>query len=172
MSWKSRSIQKFNENLIRKQKIIVPREIKRIGLVIDNNRKSDYFDVHQIRKEMAKYFGIDRSNVIAMEFVEKNKHSAPDDFWFSESDFSFFGKIKYSNLRDFLNREFDMLINYQIKENLFLNHLNLRSKSSFKVGFASAKLDGLALEFRGNEGMDIHALNQELEKYITILNPN
>ena len=78
MSWKSRSIQKFNEDLIRKQKIIVPREIKRIGLVIDNNRKSDYFDVHQIRKEWL-IFGIERP-MSSLWSLWKNKTQRQDIF--------------------------------------------------------------------------------------------
>ncbi|MDA8594884.1 hypothetical protein N9L20_00235 [Flavobacteriaceae bacterium] len=162
MSWKQKNLNKLNKRLLANQKKRKPKGISTIGVLCQGQDQST------IKRALEAVFNIDASDVWLMDFVEKNKHTLEDDHWFSELDFSMFGRLKYNKLDDFVKKDFDLLINYQNQPSVFLNHVNLQSNAGFKVGLIDAHLDGLDMEVRECNN-DIDLFNSEIIKYLKIL---
>ena len=162
MSWKQKNLNKLNKRLLANQKKIKPKGISRIGVLCQGQDQS------RIKRGLEKVFDLDASDIWLMDFVEKNKHTLEDDHWFSELDFSLFGRLKYNKLEEFVKKDFDLLINYQNQPSVFLNHVNLHSNAGFKVGLIEADLDGLDMEIRECNN-DIDLMNSEIIKYLKIL---
>jgi len=162
MSWKQKNLNKLNRKLREQQTKQAPSKIKKIGVLCQGQ------DQNPIRRALEQSFGLDSSDIWIMDFVDKNKHSLEDDLWFSELDFSLFGRLKYNKLDEFVKKDFDLLISFQNQPSVFLNHVNLLSKAKFKIGLIEADLDGLDIEIRGSMS-DIETINAELIKYLRIL---
>ncbi|NQY06286.1 MAG: hypothetical protein HRT68_08910, partial [Flavobacteriaceae bacterium] len=88
---------------------------------------------------------------------------------FTIKDIGYFGKKKGNVLIDILNKEFDVLITYNREDDEVLNLITLESKSKFKVGFSvqDQRLNDLVIDIKTK---DISAFNNELIKYLKILN--
>lgn len=87
---------------------------------------------------------------------------------FSKKDFSWFGNLKSSLTKEFVRKNFDMLISYYDTADEYLDLITAQSNASFKVGLAKAdeRLFDLMLAVRPNEKADFNA---EILKYLKIL---
>ena len=83
--------------------------------------------------------------------------------------FGFNASLKSDNLKEFVKKEYDLLINYTKTPNLYTNMVTLLSQSDLKAGFANID-DRLYDIVISDEGQNEAILNQELKKYLTILN--
>ncbi len=88
---------------------------------------------------------------------------------FFEKDFSWNGSIKSTDLTQFLDQNFDMLIDYTKANTVFKKHIVAKSKASFKVGYT--EVDDRLYDFMiAVENEEIISFNKELIKYLKILN--
>ncbi len=140
--------------------------IKTIGILFDET----YF--HERESLVAELVanGIAPENIEILVFKNKIRKNETIDYpAFSHKDFSWTATIDKAEVKEFIARKFDLLINYYDTEKaplLLVSHL---SKAGFKVGFS-------AVDKRLNHFMiDTNAENykvfsDELFKYLKILN--
>lgn len=88
---------------------------------------------------------------------------------FTEKDFSWRGEVTNVNLQSFLEQPFDLLISFFDAKNLYLEFATLRSKASFKVGFAQVNNDLFDLEII-EKIENQESFLKEMKSYLKILN--
>ena len=99
----------------------------------------------------------------------KYKKSDPITYkHFTEKDIDWNGKIKDPSLESFLENPFDLLIGYFDKNNLYLEYCVLKSKATFKIGFANVndKMFDLVVSENPNK---IDSYIKVMKKYLELL---
>ncbi|MEE9363338.1 MAG: hypothetical protein V3U92_12140 [Cellulophaga sp.] len=140
--------------------------IVKIGCIVD----LDVFDQSKKFYEFLEEFSL-RPNAVKIigykNFYDKNSpYSTPV---FSDKDLGWNGKIENSYALEFLNREYDLLVNYYDDDKLLLQLMTLKTKARIKVGFGDVdeKLNDLILN---TSIKDFNTFKKELKKYLIILN--
>ncbi len=140
--------------------------IKTVGLFID---ETYFFDKQSlIDRIIENGIAVDNLKIIAYRevFKKDDEYLQPT---FGLKDFSFKGQIKQGKINDFVNEEFDLLINYYDIEKPIMLLLSNNSKAKFKVGFSSVdkRLNHLMI----NSTVEDHnVFTHELFRYLKILN--
>ena len=88
---------------------------------------------------------------------------------FSDKDLGWKGNIENGYALEFLNREYDLLINYYTKEKLLLQLMTVKAKARINVGFGGVdkNLNDLIINTTLE---DFKTFKAELKKYLFILN--
>jgi len=168
-SLKKNTALKFNNKEFKKLKennTKAPEFIETIGVLAD----SRLFGSYDISRNLSQKLGKPHKNFEIIIF-----ENLKDDFvsqhynTFSEKDFGMFGKIKAQNLIGFVDEKYDLLINYCNSDSVFANVVALRSKAKFKVSFASESIANLYDFTIAVDGNKIDIFNDELAKYLQIL---
>jgi len=140
--------------------------IKTVGLFID---ESHFFEKENLINEIVSN-GIDVNNlkIIVYRNVVKRKEVFTQPT-FDIRSFNFNGKITHPKINEFINEEFDLLINYYDVENPVLLLITNNSKAKFKVGFSSIdkRFNHLMVNI---DVVDYKGFTQELFRYLKILN--
>lgn len=151
---------------IKKDNKHIPESIKTIGVLAD----SRLFGSYDISRNLSQKLNLPHKNFEIIIF-----ENLKDDFvtqhynTFSEKGFGMYGKIKEQNIIGFINTDFDLLINYCDYDSVFTTVVALRSKAKFKVGFTDEKTKELYDFTIDIEGNKIDIFNDELAKYLQIL---
>jgi uncharacterized protein DUF6913 len=157
----------FNNRLpdwLKEPVVISSKKIKNILVFIDDTSEKE-----KIHKNLMKLFGIDNSNIKLIVFQQKiNKEQILEEI-ITPKDFGWYGKIKSDELKMTLTKKYDLLINYSKIDNLYSNLLLLHCKVGFKAGFAhlDSRLYDLTIDCKSD---NLELFNNELKKYLTILN--
>ena len=87
---------------------------------------------------------------------------------FTEKDIDWNGKIKDVSLESFLDNPFDLLIGYFNDKNLYLEYCALKSKATFKIGFAKVndKIYDLVVS---EDPKNIDSFIKIIKKYLELL---
>ena len=87
---------------------------------------------------------------------------------FTEKDIDWNGKIKDASLESFLDNPFDLLIGYFNDKNLYLEYSALKSKATFKIGFAKVndKIYDLVVS---EDPKNIDSFINVIRKYLELL---
>lgn len=140
--------------------------ITSIGCIVDldafdgGNAFYDFIDEFSLRPNAVKIIGY-------KSYYDNNSpYSTPV---ISDRDLGWGGKIENSYALEFINREYDLLINYYTEENLLLQLMTVKARARMKVGFAEVdkNLNDLIL---GTPIGDFKAFKKELKKYLHVLN--
>ena len=88
---------------------------------------------------------------------------------FGEDSFGLYGKIKNATLEEFVEKEFDLLVNYSGTDWVFSEVILTRSKARLKAGFDAddAGWQDISIKIPGNKMDTFH---EELVKYLRIMN--
>lgn len=164
---KKASIQKFYNIEIRKQKKNLNKQnkIKTVAILIDEGAEKE-LDLKDISKKLNVDIGF--ISVFVFQFNSKLKRIIADYNSFTEKDFGRKGSLKSNNLKEFVKKEYDVLINYSSQSNLYVNVLTLLSQAKFKMGFTNVDdrlFDLIVTDHLGS----ISVFNKEIHKYLTIL---
>ncbi|PID71135.1 MAG: hypothetical protein CR985_01315 [Flavobacteriales bacterium] len=144
---------------------VLIKKIDNIGILAN----SRLFGSYDITRNLSQKFNLP-SRCFEVIIFEDLK----DDFvsqhynTFTEKDLGMFGKAKAPNVVDFIDTEFDLLINYCPVTEIYTNILTMRSKAKLKVSFASEemlKIYDFTIDVQGNK---IDVFNDELAKYLKI----
>lgn len=166
---KRKTLQSFFDKKRREKTTINGKEktgkITRIGLLLN-----DKIEGASVVDNLVKVFGFDKKQITFL--VHKPtldvKKEAFSEGMFGDSDFGWFGTINNHIVQEFIQTEFDLLINYSASSNLYIDILVLLSKASFKVSHAGNNDDLYDLVVA--TGLkDVTTLNQEANKYLQIL---
>lgn len=87
---------------------------------------------------------------------------------FTEKDIDWNGKIKDASLESFIDNPFDLLIGYFNNKNLYLEYCALKSKATFKIGFAKVndKIYDLVVS---EDPKNIDSFIEIIRKYLELL---
>lgn len=165
---KKTAIQFYEKQLkkLKKNSTNVPERIKTIGVLAD----SRLFGSYDISRNLSQKLNLPHKKFEIIIF-----ENLKDDFvtqhynTFSEKDFGMYGKIKTKSVKGFVDTDYDLLINYCNLDSVFANIVAVQSKAKFKVGFANEKLEDLYDFMIVTEGNKIDVFNDELAKYLQIL---
>lgn len=140
--------------------------IKTVGILFD---ETYFYEREALVAELVAN-GINENDIAILVYKDKVKKNEVFDYpVFSHKDFSWTATIDKREVKEFIARDFDLLINYYDTEKAALLLVSHLSKASFKVGFS-------AVDKRLNHFMiDTNAENykvfaDELFKYLKILN--
>jgi len=153
-----KKIKKGSEN--------IPKKIETIGVLAD----SRLFGSYDISRNLSQKLNMPHNKFEIIIF-----ENLKDDFvtqhynTFSEKDFGMYGKIKTQNVVGFVDTKYDLLINYCPIDSVFATIVALKSKAKFKVGFADEQLQDLYDFMIVIEGNKIDVFNDEMAKYLQIL---
>jgi len=168
-SLKKNTAFKFNQKELKKlQKVSrkAPKVIHTIGVLAS----ASLFGSYDISRNLSQKLNKPHKNLEIIIF-----ENLKDDFvtqhynTFSEKDFGMFGKTKAQNLIDFVDTKYDLLINYCSSESVFANVVALRSQAAFKVSFANEELANLYDFTIDVDSNKVDIFNDELAKYLQIL---
>ncbi|MDP5231028.1 MAG: hypothetical protein NWQ38_11605 [Cellulophaga sp.] len=164
---KHKSGRKFIKELLKHpiQRAQQANEIKSIGCIVDLDKFNDtnlfykFIDEFKLRPNSIQVIGY-------KNFYDKNSpYSTPV---FSDKDLGWNGKIENSYALEFMNREYDLLINYYAEGHLLLQLMTLKSKARLRVGFDSVDKNLNDLIFQVPIS-NFDLFKKELKKYLKIL---
>ena len=166
---KKKRIQNVFEKAIRNIDPIVLQiknePIEKIGVLIDE----ETYLKNDVEYLLQSILGIDTTAIqifIMRKFKKKDK---PSDIHFTVKDFGWIGEINNPNLQKFIETPFDLFINFDAYNNVYIKYLTLMSKGKFKVGYS--KTDDRLYNFMiVHEEDDLKTFISELKKYLKILN--
>ncbi len=141
-------------------------KVKTVGIIVDESYFRDKDEVISALTDR----GIDEQDVHLLVYKNKIKKSDAFDYpVFTPRDLSWRATFEKSEVRDFADREFDLLINYYDIERPALLIVSNLSRACFKVGFASVdkKLNHFMIN---TDAENYQVFMDELFKYLKILN--
>jgi hypothetical protein len=140
--------------------------IIRVGLIVD---ETIFSETAALKKEIISN-GISENNIKVIVFREvlKNKEVYLEPT-FGVKDLNFRSQFTQQSINEFIEEEFDLLINYYTEEKPFLLLLTNSSKAKFKVGFST--IDKRLNHFLLNiDKENYKGYISELFRYLKILN--
>lgn len=160
--------RKFLKEALKSPLPVVNREkgISSVGCIVDLDR----FDHANLFYEFVEEYSLHPNSVKIIGykgFYDKNSpYSTPV---FSDKDLGWKANIENSYALEFLNREYDLLVNYYTDDKLLLQLMTVRTKARLKVGFGEVdrNLNDLIMN---TPIEDFRTFKQELGKYLRILN--
>lgn len=164
---KRRSAQKYMQQTLAKGATEVKRKkgIKKVGCIVD----LDVFDTSDAFYELLEEFKLPPNAVKIIGYkrvYDKNSPYATPVF--SDQDLGWNGDIENSYVLEFLNREYDIVINYYQENHLMLNLLSLKTRARLKVGFKEIGTEYNDLMLANNLS-DFKTFKTELKKYLVVL---
>lgn len=144
--------------------IVDANKIKTVAVVFDTEE-----NLQETIIDVQNSLGILKHDITPLIFKKKLKEEEKSPEYFTKKDFSKKGEVISENLISFIKKDFDLLINYSKKSNLYLNLLTLFSKAKFKIGYA--KIDDRLYDLMVKEpSFNVRVFHQEIYKYLSILN--
>lgn len=139
-------------------------EIGTVGVILD---QKDFSDIGLFVNELKKR-GVQKEAVSFLIFNHDKSTNLSEGISFKSSDFSSSGELRNEKVKEFLNKPFDMLINYYDTEAIILVWASAYSKARLKVGFSSIKtpVNHFSIELATNKYKEYI---DELFKYIKLL---
>ena len=139
--------------------------IRSIGVIVD----MDTFDQSELFYDLTTDFKL-RPNAVKIigykGYYDTNSPYAIPVF--SDKDLGWNGDIENSYALEFLNREYDLLINYYTKENLMLQLMTIKTRARLKVGFSEVDsiFNDLIIQ---SPLLDFETFKTELQKYLSVM---
>jgi len=140
--------------------------IQTVGVLID---ESYFFEKENLIKELVSN-GIQESNIKIIVYRDKlKKNDVYSQPTFGIKHLNWKAEITNSEVKDFINEKFDLLISYYDVEKAILLTITHNSKSQFKVGFSSIdkRLNHLMINTNAE---NYKVFTHELFRYLRILN--
>jgi hypothetical protein len=136
--------------------------------VPDYERVSEFVSVLQNEQKEVKALGYVKNKELVQRFLPKLSY----DF-FSRRDLTWFYKPVHATVKDFIEKEFDLLIDLSTTDNFPLRYISGLSRSLYKVGCFSAE-NTLYYDFMINlrPGMSTSDYLGHIQHYLSIIKPN
>jgi len=141
-------------------------ELKNLAVLIDASKSADMKSVLKLANDL----GVSKGSLKIMGYKEDQKDIEEDQNagYYNDKCFGMNGVIKSTALKEFVNKEYDVLINFYSEDKLELNYIATASKAKFKVGLAEIdnRINDLVI---GKAINDVNLFVSELKKYLKIL---
>ncbi len=161
--WTKKIVKKRLSNVVHLEPVGI---IKKVGIIFD---ETYFYEKDDLINELI-INGIHEKDISILVFKNKiNKKETFDYPVCSHQDISWSAQFEKQEVIDFINKDFDLLINYYDIEKAALLLLTNQSKASFKVGFASVdkRLNHFMIETNAE---NYKVFMDEMFKYLKILN--
>lgn len=163
---KNKSIEKAYNRIIStqktKKKTVQP--IKKVAVLLDNEAL-----VNIVTANLTNKLPFKKGNITVLVYRGFSKKQEVSPLFFTDKEIGFKASLKSDNLKHFVKNEYDLLINYTKSSNIYTNTITLLSEAKFKAGFTNID-DRLFDIVVADDNFNEAVLNQELKKYLTILN--
>ncbi len=164
----NRELKRFSRN----KKLINYSDIKDIGILytLDNddtyNKVSDFVGKMKNDNKRPKALGFIKNKKISEKFLPKLSF----DF-FSENDLNWYKKPDNKYVKDFVNKEFDLLINIDF-ENIFpIKYITAKSKAHLKAGlYKEQNSKYFDLMIKMDKSKDFDEFFTQVIHYLSIIN--
>ncbi|MEL1242907.1 hypothetical protein AAEO56_01425 [Flavobacterium sp. DGU11] len=143
-----------------------PDRVMTVGILVD---ESYFLDKELLISELVS-FGIARNAIKTLSFKERVRpKEIVDCCHYTRKDISVTGNFEKTDVAEFIDTPFDMLISYYDLEKPPLVLATLKSKAKFKVGFSSVdnRLNHFMISSQAEKYTEFVS---ELFKYLKILN--
>ena len=160
-------------------KKVLENSLKNQDLLTENDKNKissfacilnvDEFNHTEVFYELAKELGLRQDQFKMIGFtasdIQKANFSVPV---FSPDDLGWNGKIENGDIREFLDKEYDLLLNYYEEAPLILSLASVYTKAKFRVGLKekNEKYNNMILGVAAKEFLKF---KPELLKYLSIL---
>ena len=168
LNLKNKTAHKFIKNNANKaknkdKKTVI--KIKSVGVLA----MADLFKTYDFTKKLIDEIGL-KDHGIEVALLDDIKPNETMEIYqvYTDKSFGMYGKIKDSSLKNFVDREFDLLINYCDADNIFSQVICFKSQAKIKAGFEYeiSNFNDISIKIAGNK---IDTFNNELIKYLDIL---
>ena len=162
---KRKSAKKYIIKELAKPKVLNSDKIRTIGVLVD----ATVFECFPYLDELSEVFQIDKNNIEVLYYLPNKKEAKFfEERVYSNSTLGFGGRIKSVDANNFIDTEFDSLINFYDEDKLLLNLVSVSSKAKFKIGFSSInnKINDFSV---ATAVSNITDFTLELKKYLIIL---
>ncbi|MFC0604532.1 DUF6913 domain-containing protein [Winogradskyella pulchriflava] len=166
-AFKEKSNRKYVNKLLDAPKVAVNNnKVKTVAVLLNAEEYDDFEMFRQYFRQLE--LTSPKHKIIAFTSDDKYESSQWETY-FSPKDFGWKGKINNIDLQAFIDEDYDVLVSYYKKQNLFLNLITAASKANFKVGLCrdDERLYDLIIDVKPKE---IKTFKTELKKYLNILN--
>jgi hypothetical protein len=168
------SYRKDASGIVHPRKMINLADARTIGILYVVNDVPDYDTVsafvtrlQQDRKEV-KALGYVRNKILISRFLPKLSY----DF-FSRKDVTWFHKPIHAKVKDFIDKEFDILIDLNLQDFFPLKYISGLSKARCRVGmFSDENLDFYDLMLESRSGIPLEEYIEQIHHYLSIINRN
>lgn len=148
---------------------------KKVGLILNANNQATY----ETAREFMKYIQKFGANAASIGFVDSqevlNFYSRQIGMdYFSKKNLNWYGKPKNPKVLDFIQMDFDILIDLSLKDYFPIQYIVAASNAKFKIGrFKKDKsYYDLMIDISENNSLDFYI--EQIKHYLSILknNPN
>ena len=141
------------------------RRIRNVGILAEIGLYRSY----DFTKRLSAELGIQEEYLTVLLFDPSGKDEALDHYKVcNEKSFGLYGKIKGVALSHFVEKKFDLLINYCEPDLVYPRIIMIESRAGLKAGYDHEKnfYNDISIRIPGNK---IDTFNAELIKYLQIL---
>ncbi|WP_224490754.1 DUF6913 domain-containing protein [Robertkochia flava] len=141
-------------------------EVRSLALIINYDQLADFKPLLNLAADLS----VSNDQVYILGYVEKiHKKVNYMIPVFSEASVKTSGEVKSGTVKDFLGREYDLLVNYYKDNNPVMQLMSVHTRAKLKVGVSEglSAINDLTL-LTGTE--NFNEFRQELVKYLKILN--
>lgn len=142
------------------------RPIESVGFLLDEESLDSLVHLRKFGEDI----GVEPAQMKFLVFLPKKRDLGDyEGLVLTPAGINWLGKFKSAEIREFLERSFDMLLCYQREPNRVLDKLVSSAQASLKVGRleGSTKVFDLAI---AADHKDIAIFTEEVKKYLKILN--
>lgn len=158
-------LKKFKKelNLYTETRTLNSKEIHSVA-ILTNDELFEAIDIAEQVKNGLKPV----RNVQVYSFRKYNKATPQSFKHFTDKDIDWNGKVKEVSLESFLDNPFDLLIGYFDTPNLYLEYCALKSKATFKIGFANVNDEIFDLVV-SEDPKNIDSFIKVIQQYLEVL---
>ncbi len=147
-------------------------EIKSVGILVDASNSEDF----ELVKRYVVYLKEHRKKVKVIGYFSAKKipdltYSKLEYDFFSKKELNWFGKPKSAHIQNFMDEEFDLLIDLNIHDHFPLKYISSLSKGQFKVGKYNEKdLETYDMMIDSDNTKTLKYFLRQVDTYVTMLN--
>lgn len=165
------SLKKHLKTHKRKVKVHNFNSADTIGILFNSPDDESFIRV----KDFLSFLSTHNLKVIALGYVPSNK--IPENLllrkginFFCDKDLNWYYKPKNEAINQFINHQFDILIDLSLNDYFPLYYIGCLSDSSFKIGRQSEKYQYQDLMINIRKNHSIEYLIEQIRHYLTIIN--
>ncbi len=165
--FKSNAVKKSFESHLKKRNAESQNisDLTTLAVLVDASRPINMMPLLKLANELG--VASNRLKIIGYK-EEKELQEEKDIELYNDKSFGVNGIVKSTSLQKFIDKNYDVLINFYEEDKMELNYVAAASKAKLKVGFAKVdnRINDLII---GSEVNDANLFMAELKKYLKIL---
>lgn len=167
-SLKRKSAEKAIKRILSSERKILDGTIKSVGVIINKATITEFNYLNDLKDT----FRIKTNDIEVLTYYPNKallKSNVNDFKNFSYKDLALGGKFKNETIKNFLSKNFDVLITFNDQDDICMRLAVAKSNSNFKIGFNNSgdQLNDLVIQASLTDKTIIF---NEMKKYLKILN--